>query len=77
MGKGTATHKQIKKLNDKTKTRKALDEVQRTPKPTVHGLPVKKKKKVETESKADSSAPGFNHFSGRKKRSRKTSSTKN
>lgn len=70
MAKGISTHKQIKKLNEKAKTRKALEDVQRAPKEVYH--PLSKKKftgNVNSYPWNDlASWPGFNHFGGRVKK---------
>lgn len=76
MSKGTATHKQIKKLNEKAKTRKALEDVQRIAHPvrtefdaSIQKSTRKKLKEVKfTINTFDPSWPGFNHFCNKRKK---------
>lgn len=73
MSKGTAIHKQIKKLNEKAKTRKALDDVQRATKVVHHDLPKPKLKKIVGDTTSYpwnniASWPGFKHFDRRRKK---------
>jgi hypothetical protein len=71
-----AAHKQLKKIDAKMKTRKALEEVQRqaAPKPVPVNPGVKKPARKApakvVDTRLDSSAPGFNRFCGKGKKNR-------